>query len=104
FFWLVVLGLTCAIFISPSSTLRGFVSLLIGLLLACVGMNNPAAYPRFTFGNDDMLNGVTLLPMMVGMFAVSEVMRYATDISQRPVAIQGRIGNIFTGMGGFMRK
>ncbi|CAM4288450.1 tripartite tricarboxylate transporter permease [Bordetella muralis] len=104
FFWLVVLGLSCAIFISPSSTLRGFVSLLIGLLLACVGMNNPAAYPRFTFGNDDMLNGVTLLPMMVGMFAVSEVLRYATDVSQRPVDIKGRIGNIFTGMGGLMRK
>lgn len=104
FFWLVVLGLSCAIFISPASTLRGFVSLLIGLLLACVGMNNPAAYPRFTFGNDDMLNGVTLLPMMVGMFAVSEVLRYATHASQSRVDIKGRIGNIFTGMGGLMRK
>lgn len=104
FFWLVVLGLSCAIFISPSSTLRGFVSLLIGLLLACVGMNNPAAYPRFSFGNDDLLNGVTLLPMMVGMFAVSEVLRYATNTSQQPVNLQARIGNIFTGMGGLMRK
>ncbi|TEA70338.1 tripartite tricarboxylate transporter permease [Allopusillimonas ginsengisoli] len=104
FFWLVVLGLSCAIFISPSSTLRGFVSLLIGLLLACVGMNNPAAYPRFTFGNEDLLNGVTLLPMMVGMFAISEVLRYATDAAQKKVEITTQIGNLFTGMWTLARK
>ncbi|KAA0911667.1 tripartite tricarboxylate transporter permease [Pusillimonas sp. ANT_WB101] len=104
FFWLVVLGLSCAIFISPASTLRGFVSLLIGLFLACVGMNNPAAFPRFTFGNDDLLNGVTLLPMMVGMFAVSEVLRYATDAEQKKLVITTQVGNLFTGMWGLMRK
>ncbi len=104
FFWLVVLGLSCAIFISPASTLRGFVSLLIGLLLACVGMNNPAAYPRFTFGNDDLLNGVTLLPMMVGMFAISEVLRYATDSEQKKIEIKTQIGHLFSGMGGLIRK
>jgi TctA family transporter len=104
FFWLVVLGLSCAIFISPSSTLRGFVSLLIGLFLACVGMNNPAAYPRFTFGSEDLLNGVTLLPMMVGMFALSEVLRYATHAEQKRIDIKERVGHIFTGMGRLMRK
>jgi TctA family transporter len=104
FFWLVVLGLSCAIFISPSSTLRGFVSLLIGLFLACVGMNNPAAFPRFTFGNEDLLNGVTLLPMMVGMFALSEVLRYATHAEQKRIDIKERVGHIFTGMGRLMRK
>ncbi len=104
FFWLVVLGLSCAIFISPASTLKGFVSLFIGLLLACVGMNNPAAFPRFTFGNEDLLNGVTLLPMMVGMFAISEVLRYSTDADQKKVEIKARLGNIFTGMWGLTRK
>jgi TctA family transporter len=104
FFWLVVLGLSCAIFISPSSTLRGFVSLLIGLFLACVGMNNPAAFPRFTFGNEDLLNGVTLLPMMVGMFALSEVLRYATHAEQKRIDIKERVGHIFTGMGRLMRR
>jgi TctA family transporter len=104
FFWLVVLGLSCAIFISPASTLRGFVSLLIGLFLACVGMNNPGAYPRFTFGNEDLLNGVTLLPMMVGMFALSEVLRYATHAEQKRIDIKERVGHIFTGMGALMRK
>jgi TctA family transporter len=104
FFWLVVLGLSCAIVITPASQLKGFVSLLIGLLLACVGMNNPAAYPRFTFGNEDLMNGVTLLPMMVGMFAIAEVLRYAVNSQDRIGEVKAQIGNIFTGMWTLTKK
>src|SRR5512133_372730 len=55
YFWLVLLGLTCAIFIASSNPLKGFVSLFLGLMIACVGMGNPAGFPRFTFGNSDLL-------------------------------------------------
>src|SRR3954452_8361143 len=41
-FWLVLLGLTCAVFITSDQPLKGFVSLLLGLLIATVGLNNPA--------------------------------------------------------------
>src|SRR6186997_1900549 len=58
YFWLVLLGLTCAVFMTSDRPLKGFVSLLIGLLIACVGLSNPAAFPRFTFGNTEMLGGI----------------------------------------------
>src|SRR5690606_41548650 len=70
----------------------------------CVGMNNPAAFPRFTFGSENLLNGVTLLPMMVGMFAISEVLRYAAKTGQPKIDIKSKVGNIFTGMWGLTRK
>jgi Uncharacterized protein conserved in bacteria len=54
YFWLVLLGLTCAVFITSDRPLKGFVSLLLGLLVACVGLNNPAAIPRFTFGSVEL--------------------------------------------------
>src|SRR5690606_38433247 len=73
YFWLVLLGLTCAIFISSADPLKGFVSLFLGLMVTSVGMGNPTGYPRFTFGSDAMLSGLSLVPVMVGMFAVSEV-------------------------------
>src|ERR1043166_7266552 len=44
YFWLVLLGLTCAVFITSERPLKGFVTLLLGLLVACVGLSNPAAY------------------------------------------------------------
>ncbi|MCM2297656.1 tripartite tricarboxylate transporter permease [Rhodoferax sp.] len=104
YFWLVLLGLTCAIFIASSSPLKGFVSLFLGLMIACVGMGNPAGFPRFTFGNSDLLGGLSLVPIMVGMFAVSEVLRYAITASQKLKIVQGKIGNVFAGMWGLMVK
>jgi TctA family transporter len=104
YFWLVLLGLTCAIFIASSNPLKGFVSLFLGLMIACVGMGNPAGFARFTFGNSDLLGGMSLVPIMVGMFAVSEVLRYAITANQRMEIVQSKIGNVFAGMWGLTIK
>src|SRR5213592_2138952 len=62
YFWLVLLGLTCAVFISTDRPLKGLISLFLGLMVAGVGLNNPAAYARFTFGNTELLGGIGLVP------------------------------------------
>ena len=62
YFWLVLLGLTCAVFIAPGRPLKGVVSLLLGLLIATVGFENPAAYPRFTCGSEELISGLQLTP------------------------------------------
>ncbi|HEX6157786.1 MAG TPA: tripartite tricarboxylate transporter permease, partial [Burkholderiales bacterium] len=98
YFWLVVLGLAGAVFIGSASVLKATVSLLIGLLVACIGLDNPGAHPRFTYGNAELLGGVSLIPMMVGMFAVSEILRYVTSLDPPPVMVAQKIGNVFRGM------
>jgi TctA family transporter len=98
YFWLVLMGLTCAVFISTDRPLKGLVTLFLGLLVACVGLGNPAAYPRFTFGNADLLGGIGLIPTMIGMFAVSEIMRYVVDTQPQGTIVEAPIGNVFKGM------
>jgi TctA family transporter len=98
YFWLVLMGLTCAVFISSDKPLKGFVTLLLGLLVAGVGLNNPAAYARFTFGNTDMLGGIGLVPMMIGMFAVSEIIRYVVNTAPEALIVEVEVGNVFKGM------
>jgi TctA family transporter len=61
YFWLVLMGLTCAVFMTSDRPLKGFVSLMLGLLVACVGLGNPAAFPRFTFGSIELLGGIGLI-------------------------------------------
>ena len=100
YFWLVVLGLLCAVFIALANPLKGVVSLLLGLLVACVGLDNPAGFPRFTFGNAELAGGLTLIPIMIGMFAVSEILRGVARIDQPWEMAQARIGNVFRGMWG----
>jgi TctA family transporter len=104
YFWLVVLGLLCAVFIAFANPLKGLVSLLLGLLVASVGLDNPAGFPRFTFGNAELSGGLTLIPIMIGMFAVSEILRNVARIDQPWEMAQARIGNVFRGMWGLTRR
>jgi TctA family transporter len=98
YFWLVLMGLTCAVFLTSESPLKGFVSLFLGLLIASVGLNNPAGIPRFTFGNVELMGGIGLVPLMIGMFAISEILRYAVDTDPAPMIVDQPIGNVFKGM------
>src|SRR3954468_23620608 len=104
YFWLVLLGLSCAVFIAVGDALKGIVSLLIGLLVSAVGLDNPAAHPRFTFGNSELAGGVTLIPIMIGMFAVSEIMRSASTIDEPWEMAKAEVGNVFKGMGRLIVK
>ncbi|MFZ9239109.1 MAG: tripartite tricarboxylate transporter permease, partial [Burkholderiaceae bacterium] len=103
YFWLMILGLSAAVFVGSGSKLKASISLLIGLLIACVGMENPAAHPRFTLGLPELMSGIELIPMMVGLFAVSELLRYVTDVAPPPIIVATKIGNIFSGMWGLLK-
>lgn len=104
YFWLVILGVTCAVFIAADNPLKGVVSLLLGLLVSTVGLGNPAAYPRFTFGSTEMMGGIGMIPMMIGMFAVSEILRFAVSVDPPLVVTAQKIGNVFKGMGAMLLR
>jgi putative tricarboxylic transport membrane protein len=104
YFWLVILGLSSAVFLALGDPLKGVVSLLLGLLVSAVGLDNPAAFPRFTFGNAELAGGLTLIPIMIGMFAVSEIIRNVATMDQPWEMVQSKIGNVFTGMWGLTKK
>lgn len=99
YFWLALLGLACAIFIGTGSPLKGLISLFLGLFVASIGLENPAGIPRFTMGNTDLMSGVDFIPAMIGLFAVSEVIRTmafgAKDWDVKQVAL----GNPLRGWG-----
>jgi TctA family transporter len=104
YFWLVLLGLTCAVIITVGDTLKGVVSLLVGLLISAIGLDNPAGFPRFTFGSIELLGSVGLIPMMIGMFAVSEILRFAVSAEEGAEMFRKQIGNVFRGMWGLCVK
>jgi putative tricarboxylic transport membrane protein len=67
--------------------LRGFLSGLLGLLLAMVGMDPQAAIERFTFGQLYLWDGVALVPLVIGLFAIPEVI----DLAVRGSSIAGEL-------------
>ncbi|CAA9417964.1 MAG: Tripartite tricarboxylate transporter TctA family [uncultured Ramlibacter sp.] len=104
YFWLVLLGLTCAVFITSNQPLKGLVTLMLGLLVACVGLGNPAGFPRFTFGSAEMTGGIGMIPMMIGMFAISEVIRYMVDTSPPAELVVEKVGNVMAGQWALAKK
>jgi len=104
YFWLVLLGLASAVFIASANPLKGIVSLLLGLLVSSVGLDNPAGFPRFTFGNAELAGGLTLIPILIGMFAVSEIVRNVAGIDRPWEVAQARIDNVFRGMWRLARR
>jgi len=99
FFWFSLLGLSSAAIISAGSPLKGFVSLLIGLLLGMIGIDISLGYPRFTFGNPNLLGGLSFIPAMCGLFGLSEVLRNVVIMkrgeNERLLAITVRIRDIW---------
>ena len=79
-------------------------SLLLGLLIACVGLGNPAGFPRFTFGSTELMGGIGLIPLMIGMFAVSEILRFAVDTGPKLLIVDQPIHNVFNGMWALTKK
>ena len=83
YFWLAVLGLSCSVIISRGSPIKGLVSLLIGLFISTIGIDVTGGYPRFTFGSVDLMGGVSFIPAMIGMFAVTEILRFSMNASHQ---------------------
>jgi len=97
YFWLALLGLSCAAIISTGTPLKGLLSLLFGLWVAMIGIDEVAGQPRYTFGSVELMGGVSFIPAMIGMFAFPEVLRNIT--ARAPIQTPPRMGPVFAGLG-----
>lgn len=73
YFALALFGLSVIISISGTSIIKGIMSGFFGLLLATVGMDPISGFPRFTFGQMDLMEGPSFIPTLIGLFAVAEL-------------------------------
>lgn len=104
YFWLACLGLTCAVLISGGSVPKSFSSLLLGLFVATIGIDVAVGYPRFTFGEVELLDGVSFIPAMIGMFAIAEVLRQMTRGARNDGPVIPPPKHIFKGLGGILMR
>lgn len=84
FFMLAVFGLTIIAAVTRGNTFRGLMSGLLGLLLCYVGMEPITGGERFTFGIDYLADGIDLIAVIIGLFAISEA--YVLSCQNQPVA------------------
>lgn len=73
-FALILMGLTCIISVSEGSMVKGLIAGFLGLFLSTVGGDPLTGEARFTFGNFQLIAGFNLLAVVIGVFALSEVL------------------------------
>jgi putative tricarboxylic transport membrane protein len=74
FFSLMVLGLTIVVYISFGSVLKALVMGCLGVALGCVGWDYVSGSTRITFGIEYLYDGVPAVPVLMGLFGISEVL------------------------------
>lgn len=71
---IMILGLVIVVSFAGGSLKRGLMMAALGLLISTVGVATGFSQARFTFGNVDMLGGIPFVEVMIGLFAVGEVL------------------------------
>ena len=84
FFALAIFGLGMIITISGRSLLKGIISALFGLMITVIGFDPLSGVPRFTFGSQNLLGGVTFIPALIGLFGYAQVFRNIEKITILP--------------------
>jgi putative tricarboxylic transport membrane protein len=69
----VILGMTGAVALARGSPLRSFIMILAGMLIGLVGMDVTSAQQRFTFGVTELLDGIPIAVIAMGLFGVAEL-------------------------------
>jgi len=97
-FMLGILGLTFIATLSGGDILKGLVAGGLGLLLALVGLDSYTATPRYTLGQYYLWDGVPLVPVTIGLFAIPEIVDLAVKGGSISEVVVTKIGNVTDGI------
>ncbi len=91
YFALGILGLSVIVSLSGESLVKGLIAALLGLMISTIGTDPVSGISRFTFGISDLLSGIQPILIMVGLFAMSELLRQASAQNELRVKTTPRI-------------
>ncbi|MEK7879705.1 MAG: tripartite tricarboxylate transporter permease, partial [candidate division NC10 bacterium] len=98
FFMLAVLGITFVASLSGEALVKGLVAGGLGLLMATIGLDPMSGIQRYTFGQLFLWDGIGLVPITIGFFAIPEIIDLAvqrTSIAQQQA---GKLGGVMEGV------
>ncbi len=95
YFALMCLGLSLVTYLTQGSVLRGLAMAFVGLFLSLVGQDVVTGQVRFTLGRTELIDGVGLVPLVMGFFGVSEVLLNIEQIHEKREVIKTGFRDLF---------
>jgi len=92
---LALFGLSTIVAVAGKSMVRGFIGVTIGLILAIVGLDQFTNVPRFTFGRYELMSGISYIPLVIGVFGLTEVLGQILQLGDDSGTVQ-KVGSLQT--------
>ncbi len=103
YFSLVLMALVLIATISHGSMIKGLLAGAIGLMAAMPGLNESDGQLRLTFGINQMDAGFGLLPVLLGVFVMSQIIKDSLEIERKSVSLSLGSGSAFLRLGDLRR-
>jgi TctA family transporter len=94
YFSLMLMGLVTAAVLAQGDMARSLAMVVMGLLLGTVGMDVNSGWTRFSFGIDELADGIGFVVVAVGVFALAEIIANLGDPEERAV-FTSKVGRLF---------
>ena len=95
----MVLGLVVLTFLTQGSMAKALLMACIGVVLGVIGLDSITAQPRLTFGRLELIDGIGLVPVVMGLFGIAEVLLNTEQVIKRDV-INAKITHLLAKQGG----
>ncbi|CAD2073826.1 tripartite tricarboxylate transporter TctA [Phocicoccus schoeneichii] len=93
YFFLLLFTLSAVVSLSKGNMLKGFISMFLGLLITTIGIDSQSGVYRFTFGVPHLSEGVDFLVVIIGIYAVGEVLYNILLLKDDSYRIKEDVGN-----------
>ncbi len=90
YFGLMIMGMSIVTYVSRGSVLKALMMGASGIVLGCIGLDPVTATPRLTFGIRELSDGLSLAPVVMGLFGISEVL-INVGILEKAKVFEGKI-------------
>jgi putative tricarboxylic transport membrane protein len=94
YFGLALFGISLMAGVSGNRVIKGMLAGMLGLAISMIGLDPMTAYPRYTFGSTAFLDGIAFVPVMIGLFGLTEVLVQVSERWGRVEESPGKLGRI----------
>ncbi|AZO94862.1 tripartite tricarboxylate transporter permease [Iocasia frigidifontis] len=95
YFLLMVTALSATASMSKKNLVRGFISMILGLMISTVGLDSQSGINRFTFGVLELQTGIDFLVVIIAIYALGEVFKCFKEIHEGKKKAQTKFGKIW---------
>jgi putative tricarboxylic transport membrane protein len=104
YFTMVLMALVLIASLSQGSVVKGLLSGFLGMLASMPGVDPSTGMLRLTFGLHELANGFTLVPVLLGVFVISQALKYIVDLEQPLEVIEASSRGIFMKLSDWRRQ